>query len=253
MTALPRHPNRYRRLPHTPADRERYNAEQRVLLERAHRLDAAQQALSVDLAEVRTQLAHLRTVMWPRAEPDDIVRGFRYTRVHGPAPIPPEASNALPVGGKHLRSVVLAILVRAARPMALVEIHRELHLCGYAIESRFPVKRLADALGYETRIGRARRVRRAVYTIDQLNPGTRRRIARRAAALQAGDDLGHELTGGSGVRRDAHPGGFECLHLRLGGPLRAGDDRAGVAHLLAGRRGHARDVATRPASTSSFE
>ena len=54
--------------------------------------------------------------------------------------------------------------------MTLVEIHRELHLNGYAIASRHPVKRLADALAYETRKGRARRVDRGIYALDELNP-----------------------------------------------------------------------------------
>ena len=56
--------------------------------------------------------------------------------------------------------------------MRLTEIHRELHLNGYAIVSRHPVKRLADSLGYETVKGRARRIDRGTYAVDQLNPGT---------------------------------------------------------------------------------
>jgi len=48
--------------------------------------------------------------------------------------------------------------------MTLVEIHRELHLNGYAIASRHPVKRLADAprLRDCPRPGPAR-IERAVY------------------------------------------------------------------------------------------
>ena len=62
--------------------------------------------------------------------------------------------------------------------MTLVEIHRELHLNGYAIDSRQPVKRLADCLGYEIVKGRAKRVERGVYTLGVLNPGEYRRISR---------------------------------------------------------------------------
>ena len=152
--------------------------------------------------------------MWPRVEPKDIVHGFRVTHRGGPPPIPPVAPNAQPAAGKHLRSTALAILARNRAPMTLVEIHRELHLNGYAIASRQPVKRLADALGYETCKGRARRIERGVYAIDQLNPGTRRRIWRRSP-LEPAHDLGHQLAGGGGVRRDPHAGGFERLHLRL--------------------------------------
>jgi len=60
--------------------------------------------------------------------------------------------------------VALAVLARNAREMTLVEVHRELHLNGYAIASRQPVKRLADALGYEVMKGRAVRVERGDLT-----------------------------------------------------------------------------------------
>ena len=105
------------------------------------------------------------------------------------------ARDAQPLHGKHLRSGALAVLARNARAMPLVEIHRELHLNGFAIASRHPVKRLADALGYETRKGRAKRVDRGRYAVDQLNPGTRRRLARigMKPALQPAHNLGHEL------------------------------------------------------------
>ena len=66
--------------------------------------------------------------------------------------------------------------------MTLVEIHRELHLNGYAIASRIRCKRLADCLGYEDTKGRARRVDRGVYRIGVLNPAERRRIESRRAA-----------------------------------------------------------------------
>ncbi|MCU1464450.1 MAG: hypothetical protein JWM72_378, partial [Actinomycetia bacterium] len=160
--AAVRYPMRYRRVPHGRAEFVAFHAECAALLARATELDAAQQALGGELAQVRTALAELRVVMWPRVDPRDIVHGFRVTHRGGPAPIPPEAPGARPVRGKDLRSVVLAVLARNARPMTLVEIHRELHLNGYAIASRQPVKRLADALGYESVKGRAERVERGV-------------------------------------------------------------------------------------------
>jgi hypothetical protein len=174
-TALARVPRRYRQLPCGPQEREQYNRRRDELLARATELDAQQQALAVELADVRTALAELRVVLWPRVERKDFVRGFRYTRVKGPAPIPPEAPNARVLWGRDLRSVVLAILARNDRPMKLVEIHRDLHLSGFAMKSRFPVKRLADALGYEASNGRARRVERGAYALGTLNPSERRR------------------------------------------------------------------------------
>jgi hypothetical protein len=171
-----RYPTRYRDVPHGRKAFLAFHAECAALLQRATELDAAQQALAVELAEVRTQLAELRVVMWPRIDPKDVVHGFRRTHRGGPPPIPPEAPNAHRLKGRHLRSTALAVLARNARAMTLVEIHRELHLNGYAIESREPVKRLADCLGYESIKGRARRVDRGRYSLGQLNPGERRRM-----------------------------------------------------------------------------
>ena len=214
-----RYPTRYRRVPHGPREFAIFHAECAALLDRAAELDNAQQALAVRLADVRTQLAEMRVVMWPRVEPKDIVHGFRVTHRGGPPPIPPVAPNAQPLQGKHLRSTTVAILARNGRPMTLVEIHRELHLNGYAIASRQPVKRLADALGYETLKGRAQRVSRGVYRLDQLNPGERRRISR--IALEPAHDLGHQFAGSSGIRRDPDTRGFERFHLGLRGAFRS--------------------------------
>jgi hypothetical protein len=172
-----RYPTRYRTVPHGPAAFAALHAECVALLDRASELDAAQQALAGELADVRTQLAELRVVMWPRIDPKDLVHGFRRTRRGGPAPIPPVARPAQPLCGKRLRCTALAVLARNARPMTLVEIHRELHLNGYAIASRNPVKQLANSLGYEDITGRARRVERGTYTLALLNPGDRRRIS----------------------------------------------------------------------------
>lgn len=173
-----RFPTRYRDRPRGPAEFRAFNSECKALLDRATELDAAQQALAVELAEVRTKLAEMRVVMWPRVEPKDIVHGYRITRRGGPPPIPPVAPNALPVWGKHLRATVLAVLARNRREMTLVEIHREINLNGFAIKSRQPVKRLADCLGYEIVKGRARRVERGIYTLGVLNPGEYRRVER---------------------------------------------------------------------------
>jgi hypothetical protein len=176
MGVAVRYPTRYRTVPHGREAFVAFHAECLDLLQRATELDAAQQALAVELAEVRTKLAEMRVVMWPRVDPKDIVRGFRRTVRGGSAPIPPEAPNAQPVGGVALRSAVLQVLALNDRPMTLVEIHRELHLNGRAIVSRQPVQRLADCLGLEHRKGRACRVERGVYRLGVLNPAERRRV-----------------------------------------------------------------------------
>jgi len=186
------YPIRYRALPHGPAELAALRAECEALLERASQLDAAQQALAAELARVRTQLAERRLFMWPKVDRREIVHGFRVTLRGGPAPIPPEARNALPLSGKHLRSTVLALLARNGGEMALVEIHRELHLSGHAIASRQPVQRLANALAYEIVKGRAKRVERGRYTLGLLNPGVRRRIGR--IRLDGGDRTADALS-----------------------------------------------------------
>jgi hypothetical protein len=175
-----RFPTRRRRMPHGRKEFAALHAECAALLERAAELDAAQRALSRELAEVRSQLAHLNLVMWPRVDRHEIVHGFRVTLRGGPPPIPPIAPNAQPLRGRELRSAALAILLRAGRPMPLAEVHRQLHLDGYAIASRQPVQRLADALAYEITKGRSERVDRGIYRVGLLNPGEYRRLSRPA-------------------------------------------------------------------------
>ena len=171
-----RYPIRYRPLPHGPQEFDALKAECRALLEEATVLDATQRALAVQLARVRTKLAEIRLTMWPRIDRNQITHGFRITLRGGPPPIPPVAPGARQLTGRHLRSAILAILARNGTKMTLVEIHRELHLNGYAIASREPVHRLANALAYEHVKGRARRVERGTYALGVLNPGERRRI-----------------------------------------------------------------------------
>src|SRR5262249_50329309 len=91
--AVAEYPKRYRRVPHGPREFAAFHAECAALLDEASALDGAQRALSFKLAAVRTKLAELRVVMWPRVEPNDIVHGFRVTHRGGPPPIPPVAPN----------------------------------------------------------------------------------------------------------------------------------------------------------------
>jgi hypothetical protein len=163
-----------------PEERAQHLADRADLLEQAHQIDRTQQQLAASMATVRAELARLRVVMWPQVEPKDIVYGFRTTRVTGPPPIPPIAPNAIPLRGKALRFASLAVLARTDNDMSLTEIHRELHLDGFAIAARHPVKRLADALGYEALAGRAVRTMRGRYALGILSPAERRRVHRYA-------------------------------------------------------------------------
>lgn len=99
MTAA-KYPTRHRRLPHEPHVYAALSVECEVLFDRATELDNAQRALSDELADVRTQLAELRVVMWPSIDGKDIVHGFRLTRRGGPPPIPPVAARGRSLMGK---------------------------------------------------------------------------------------------------------------------------------------------------------
>jgi hypothetical protein len=74
----------------------------------------------------------------------------------------PQVVRPRAVRGAALRSLCSALLRRHGE-LALVELHTLIHVYGYEILSRTPVKTLADSLGYETLEGRAERVRRGVY------------------------------------------------------------------------------------------
>ena len=78
------------------------------------------------------------------------------------APLPPCESDARPVRGVELRATSLRILDRH-HLLCLRELHVLLHLYGFVIDSRTPVKALGDALGHEARAGRVERVARGWY------------------------------------------------------------------------------------------
>jgi hypothetical protein len=171
-----RYYQRYRRPANPPDARAALERERRALLHQASDIDRQQRVLAEAMGDIRSKLASNRVIMWPRVEPRDIVHDFRRKMRGGPPPIPPPARNAHWVRGRALRFAALAMLARSNnRPMSPPEIHRELHLAGYGIASRTPVKRLADALGYETSQGRAIRTDRGWYRLGQLSSADRRR------------------------------------------------------------------------------
>jgi hypothetical protein len=169
----PQAPRRYEPLWADPERRDAQRARRAELVERAEQVCRRQRELACELAEIRTELAESRALMWPRLD-RHLVRGFRHTFDRGPAPIPPAAPNAIPLRGAQLRYAALAVLLDAGEPLTLTEIHRALLLRGYRLAGRQPVQQLADALGYEHDCGRARRVERGTYTVNQLSPAARR-------------------------------------------------------------------------------
>jgi hypothetical protein len=104
------------------------------------------------------QLAQNRDRLWPKDRD-------RYGRRPGPdgavvlGPLPTRPTK---LWGRRLRAACLAIL-GATGESSLPELHAHLHHRGYEVDSAHPVKALADALGYETDQGRARRIARGVY------------------------------------------------------------------------------------------
>ena len=78
------------------------------------------------------------------------------------APLPPVATDARPLFGRHLRRVCLSLLHQHGE-LALRDLHLLLILHGFTLTGSAPVKALADALGHEHDHGRVVRVRRGVY------------------------------------------------------------------------------------------
>lgn len=92
--------------------------------------------------------------------------GRRRPRVDEP-PVPPTPPDALPLHGTDLRAVAIRLLRRHGAHR-LRDLHGLLHCYGYSVAGPHPVKDLADAMGYEVRCGRARRVSRGVYEAEPL-------------------------------------------------------------------------------------
>jgi len=142
-----------------------------LLLERERELVAAvtsiegeQRRLAVQYTELRRELIEVHRPLWA-PDRDGPYRKTRRPDVAGPDPIPPPLPNAQPVHGRALRQAVLRSLTDAGRPLTLTEIRRALHLSGYRLGPERPVKQLADALTYEERQGRVRRVARGTYEV----------------------------------------------------------------------------------------
>ncbi len=160
-------------IPEDPIDRG--ELDERLALVR--QLAAAQRAIVQRPATIATLRRRLRsTPLGPEAGPRRYPKGLRRTYRDGPPPVPPPARGAIALSGRHLRYAIVAVLARAGGgPLDLEEIHRRLHLDGYYVHGHSPVKYLADAAGYEHRVGRLRRVARGRYTLGTIAPRRRRR------------------------------------------------------------------------------
>jgi hypothetical protein len=149
---------------------------ERAIAAATNEVDVVQRRLAQQFLELRRELVALHDILWP-PEPGRTHRAWRRPGLPGPPPIPPTLPDAAPVSGRLLRRAAAVALAKARTPLTLAEIHRALHLAGYRLTGTNPVKQLADALGYEERRGRVRRVARGTYELGQLSPARRRRAA----------------------------------------------------------------------------
>ena len=116
----------------------------------------------------RTVLAEARDIhrmLWPPATRDWARRPPRPDA----APLAPMVNDAEELTGWALRWVAMALLRRHGE-LELREIHDLIHLMGYCVGGRNPVKALGDTLGHEHDNGRAVRVRRGVYRVAEPVP-----------------------------------------------------------------------------------
>lgn len=91
---------------------------------------------------------------------------------------PSTISNEL--RGRPLRYLLITFLAEARRPLSVQELIARCHAEGVAFDGR-PSKIISDALRWELRSGRARRIRRGVYRIGHVPRSTMRWIHHRVA------------------------------------------------------------------------
>ena len=138
--------------------RIRLDQRRQQLVERLDALDTVVASWMRERREALDEAEEIHDSLWPTVEAG---WGRRPPRP-GRSPMAPQVVDPYPVRGAALRSLCCALLHRHGE-LALVELHTLIHVYGYEIFSRTPVKTLADSLGYETLEGRAERVRRGVY------------------------------------------------------------------------------------------
>lgn len=139
-------------------ERTQIHADKEALITRLRAIDHQQMRLAEQRREIVGELERLRTMLYPP------IIGFRPRRppLHDEPPLPPTVADPRRLAGHDLRSVIRSLLHRHGR-LTLRELHRQIHLAGYELAHRHPVKALADAVRYETVKGRLRRVARGIY------------------------------------------------------------------------------------------
>ena len=139
-------------------ERIRLDQRRQQLVEWLDELDTIVASWMRERREALDEAEEIHEILWPAVEAG---WGRRPPRP-GRSPMAPQVVKPHAVRGAALRSLCCALLHRHGE-LALVELHTLIHVYGYEILSRIPVKTLADSLGYETLEGRAERVRRGVY------------------------------------------------------------------------------------------
>ncbi|HEX4081764.1 MAG TPA: hypothetical protein VHX40_02285 [Acidimicrobiales bacterium] len=84
-----------------------------------------------------------------------------------------------PLRGRGLRRAVMAVLLRAGRPLTIGEILVAVEHGGRTVDGGYPRKRLADALGYEARRGWVVRVERGTYAVGRVSRTSKWRLLNR--------------------------------------------------------------------------
>jgi hypothetical protein len=128
-------------------------------------IDAELETLCARRRAVLDRLGAVRAELWPD---DQRCHRRRRNRVDE-VPLPPAPPGAEELGGVDLRATCVGILRRHG-PCGLRELHGLLHRHGYRLVETRAVQRLADAMAYEVRQGRAVRIARGVYGAVAAGP-----------------------------------------------------------------------------------
>lgn len=138
--------------------------QRKTALAETNRITTAMAELERQIHELAGKLRSLRATrkqLHDRLYPNTLRRG-RQPKPDGSVALPPAREDAQRLWGRRLRAVCRTMLERAGE-LSLVDLHALLHHHGYVLANENHVKALADALGYDTDIGRVRRVARGVY------------------------------------------------------------------------------------------
>jgi hypothetical protein len=95
----------------------------------------------------------------------------------------PLSATTTRLHGRALRHATLAILVVAERPLSVRAVLGGIAALGRTVDAPYPAKAVADALRYEVRAGRVRRVRRGEYAVANLSNGMRYRVLSRFGSM----------------------------------------------------------------------